>query len=68
MLSFPQDMAMERNGQPERSGASEPSKKKPYRRPEILYREPLEAMAAICTPVPPAKANLGMCSQGPISS
>jgi hypothetical protein len=43
-------------------------RKKPYRRPEILYREPLEAMAALCTPAPPAKANVGMCPQGPIQS
>lgn len=35
--------------------------KKAYRRPEILYREPLEAMAALCTPRPPAKANVGAC-------
>ena len=35
--------------------------KKKYRRPEILYREPLEAMAALCTPIPPAKANVGSC-------
>ena len=35
--------------------------KKPYRRPEIVYREPLEAMAALCTPAPPAKINLGAC-------
>ena len=35
--------------------------KKKYRRPEILYREPLEAMAALCEPRPPAKANVGSC-------
>ena len=39
----------------------EAAKKKPYRRPEILYREPLEAMAALCTPAPPAKASVGSC-------
>ena len=37
------------------------AKKKAYRRPEILYREPLEAMAALCTPSPPAKATVGTC-------
>jgi hypothetical protein len=42
--------------------------KKPYRKPEILYREKLEAMAAVCQPAPPAKANPGMCTSGPISS
>ena len=37
------------------------AKKKAYRRPAILYREPLEAMAALCTPSPPAKATVGTC-------
>jgi hypothetical protein len=37
-----------------------------YVPPRILYREPLEAMAAICTP--PGKGNPGFCPQGPISS
>jgi hypothetical protein len=37
------------------------AKKKAYRRPEILYREALEAMAALCTPSPPAKATVGTC-------
>lgn len=41
--------------------AVSPTQKKKYRRPEILYREPLEAMAALCTPRPPAKANVGTC-------
>ena len=47
---------------PER-GSAEAAKaeKKKYRRPEILYREPLEAMAALCTPMPPAKADVGSC-------
>jgi hypothetical protein len=30
--------------------------KKPYERPQIIYRAPLEAMAAVCTPTPPGKA------------
>lgn len=45
---------------PARGDGSAPGKKK-YRRPEILYREPLEAMAALCTPRPPAKADVGSC-------
>jgi hypothetical protein len=45
-----------------------PFQKKPYRRPEILYREKLEAMAALCVPSPPAKQNPGMCPSGPIAS
>jgi hypothetical protein len=40
----------------------------PYHPPRILLREPLEAMAAVCAPSPPAKANPGFCPQGPISS
>ena len=40
---------------------SKKSGKKKYQRPEILYREPLEAMAALCVPRPPAKANVGTC-------
>jgi hypothetical protein len=37
-----------------------------YAPPRILYREPLEAMAAICSP--PGKGNPGFCPSGPISS
>jgi hypothetical protein len=44
------------------------SERKPYRRPEILYREKLEAMAALCVPSPPAKNNPGQCPSGPIAS
>ncbi len=39
-----------------------------YAPPRILYREPLEAMAAVCAPTPPAKGSVAFCSQGPISS
>jgi hypothetical protein len=46
----------------------EPVARKPYSPPRILSREPLEAMAAICSPRPPAKANFGACPMGPISS
>ena len=42
--------------------------RRPYQAPRILFREPLEAMAAICSPHPPAKANKGVCPMGPISS
>ena len=42
--------------------------KRRYEAPRILYREPLEAMAAVCAPTPPAKSNPGFCPQGPISS
>jgi hypothetical protein len=36
--------------------------------PRILSREPLEAVAAVCSPAPPAKSNPGLCPSGPISS
>ena len=39
-----------------------------YESPSILYREPLEAVAAVCSPVHPAKANPGACPEGPTSS
>ena len=42
--------------------------RRPYEPPRILFREPLEAMAAICSPHPPAKNNKGVCPMGPISS
>jgi hypothetical protein len=42
--------------------------RRPYQAPRILFREPLEAMASICSPHPPAKANKGACPMGPISS
>ena len=42
--------------------------KRPWERPRILSREPLEAVAAVCAPSPPAKGNPGFCPSGPISS
>jgi|HubBroStandDraft_3_1064219.scaffolds.fasta_scaffold03474_1 hypothetical protein len=42
--------------------------RRPYQRPQILFREPLEAMASVCAPHPPAKGNPGACPSGPISS
>lgn len=39
-----------------------------YERPRILYREPLETIAALCAPAPPAKGSPGTCPRGPISS
>jgi hypothetical protein len=41
---------------------------RPYAAPRILSREPLEAVAAVCSPAPPAKSNPGLCPSGPISS
>lgn len=48
--------------------AKSESAKRAYERPRILSREPLEAVAAVCSPAPPAKANPGSCPSGPISS
>ncbi len=42
--------------------------KRPYEAPRILSREPLEAVAAVCSPAPPAKGNPGACPSGPIAS
>ena len=44
------------------------TEKQPYEKPQIIYRAPLEAMAAVCAPSPPAKGNPGVCASGPISS
>lgn len=48
--------------------SEEKKKRKPYKAPRIVSREPLEAMAAICSPRPPAKSNAGVCPRGPINS
>lgn len=53
---------------PTPSEAPATPERRPYEPPRILFREPLEAMASICTPHPPAKANKGLCPMGPISS
>lgn len=47
------------------SGAA-PEGKKPYDPPRIVSREPLEAVAAVCSP--PGKANPGLCPSGPFAS
>jgi hypothetical protein len=59
--------AMERSPSAENEAADQPGKR-PYERPRILSREPLEAVAAVCAPTPPAKGNPGLCPSGPISS
>jgi len=44
------------------------SRRKRYEPPRILSREPLEAMAALCSPRGIAKSNPGLCPRGPINS
>ncbi len=46
---------------PPPGGARKPAEKKRYEPPRILSREPLEAMAAVCTPAPPGKGG-GICA------
>jgi hypothetical protein len=50
------------------NGQASPAARRPYEAPRVLYREPLEAMAAVCAPAPPAKNNPGVCPSGPIAS
>lgn len=50
------------------AGAPPPKKKRPYESPRITFQEPLEALAVVCSPSPPAKGNPGTCPTGPISS
>lgn len=45
---------------PATEGPQAPSRR-PYERPAILFREPLEAVAAACTPQPPGKADQIQC-------
>lgn len=47
---------------------SHQSGRRPWQRPRILFREPLETLATVCAPAPPAKASLTACPRGPISS
>lgn len=42
-----------------------PLSRKPYQRPRIVSREPIEAVAAVCVP---GKANPGECPAGPLAS
>jgi hypothetical protein len=63
-------MERERGNEHERS--PDAGGRRPYQRPRILNREPLEVMASVCAPGPPpagpAKGNPILCPQGPISS
>lgn len=48
--------------------STQPRRRKPYVAPRVLSREPLEVMAAVCAPNPPAKGNPGFCPLGPVNS
>ena len=61
-------MERERAGEERERTGGGLSPRRPYEPPRILSREPLEVMAAVCAPTPPAKGNPGFCPQGPISS
>lgn len=54
--------------EPANNEEAKSARRKPYSPPRILSREPLEAMAATCSPRPPAKTNAGLCPRGPINS
>jgi hypothetical protein len=43
-----------------------PSQRKPYRKPEVLSHERLEALAIVCSP--PSKADIINCPSGQITS
>jgi len=53
---------------PQTQTSEAPRARKAYSPPRIVSREPLEAMAATCSPTPPAKSNVGLCPRGPINS
>lgn len=69
-MSFDEGAPGERLGvETSSSSQGSPGRKKlPWSRPRILFREPLEALAAVCQPAPPAKASIATCPRGPISS
>jgi hypothetical protein len=63
---------MDRDRETAIQGAPDDGVRRPYARPRILHRQPLEVMASVCAPGPPpagpAKGNPILCPQGPISS
>jgi hypothetical protein len=58
----------ERSGTEDATSGAAATARRPYHPPRVLHREPLEAIAAVCSPAPPAKNNPAFCPQGPISS
>lgn len=59
-----QDSAELKRPHPEESAPSDTGRK-PYQKPDVLYRAPLEAMAAACTPV---SASAGKVTVGPCTT
>ncbi len=45
-----------------------PAPRPAYEPPRILFREPLETLAVVCSPNPPAKGTIATCPCGPLSS
>lgn len=52
---------IEQRQDPDNSALRQVKAKKPYAPPAIIYREPLEAMAAVCSPGGGGKAR-GICT------
>jgi hypothetical protein len=46
----------------EQSSPEPKDTRKPYEKPRVLYREPLEAVAAACTPAPGKSTPVEMCN------
>lgn len=44
------------------AGSQKKRVRKDYEKPRIIFREPLEVVAAACTPSPPGKNTAGVCS------
>lgn len=49
-----------------KSADAGPERRKPYAKPAVISREPLEAVAAVCNP--PGKADPFACPAGPVQS
>ncbi len=52
-------MSIRRSDQQQNAGDTS---RRRYQAPRILFREPLEAIAAACVPQPPGKPDLVLCS------
>ena len=44
------------------AGSQKKRSRKDYEKPRITFREPLEVVAAACTPSPPGKSDAGVCA------